>query len=192
MNKSFRYNKSMNHYWSVWYDEPVKCFDVENFIEADRLISLFVKKDFREIDNIISRTDLNSIKECNYYFISNIPSENLNKIHSKEKIIRWMIKVYPPEDLIRLCLISRLSLKILLNDSCYIFKEAPSDLLMLEEERFEKAVGQISINEVLKILYKEITKNSLNIMDESRPCVTSLLGFYLYYKYKNLRNEQRV
>lgn len=196
MNKLFKYNRSIDPFWLVWYDEPVKGFDVENFVEVDRLVSLFVEKDFREIDNIISRTGLNSVKEKNYYFITRIPSKNLNKFCSREKVIRYMINDWSgetePKKLIRYCLVNHPTFKVLIDNSySNIFYKVPENLLEIEEKKFNIVVGQfnIDVDEVQRILYKELFKGSLNMVNVSRSYIIPFLGFYLYSKYNNLHNE---
>lgn len=197
MNKLFKYN-NLDPFWLVWYDEPVKGFDMESFVEVDRLVNLFVEKDFREIDNIISRTGLNSVKEKNYYFITRIPSKNLNKFCSREKVIRWMINEWDggkiePKKLIKYCLVNHPTLKVLIDNSySNIFCKVPENLLEIEENKFNKVVGQfnIDVDEVQRILYKELFKGRLNMVNVSRSYIIPLLGFYLYNKYNNLHNEQ--
>ena len=187
----------MNHYWLVWYDEPVKGFDIESFVEADRLVNLFVEKDFREIDSIISRTGLSKVKVRNYYFITNIPSKNLNKFYSREKVIRRMISEWygeiEPKKFIKYCLVNHSTLKVLIDTSySNIFYKVPENLLEIEENKFNKVVGQfnIDVDEVQRILCKELFKGRLNMVNVSRSYIIPLLGFYLYSKYNNLHNEQ--
>ena len=196
MNKLFKYNNS-DPFWLVWYDEPVKGFDMESFAEVDRLVNLFVEKDFREIDNIISRTGLSKVKVRNYYFITRIPSKNLNKFCSREKVIRRMISEWygeiEPKKLIKYCLVNHSTLKVLIDTSySNIFYKVPENLLEIEEKKFDKVVGQfnIDVDEVQRILYKELFKGRLNMVNVSRSYIIPLLGFYLYSKYNNLHNEQ--
>ena len=196
MNKLFKYNNSIDSYWLVWYDEPVKGFDLKNFKEIDRLISLFIEKDFREIDNIISRTGLDSVKVRNYYFITKILSKNLNKFCSKKKVIDWMISDWygekEPKKYINYCLVNHPTLKVLIDDSySNIFYKVPENLLEVEEKKFNRIVGQLSIElgEVLKFLYKELAREIVNISSSRLYTTPLLLGFYLYNKYNNLHNE---
>lgn len=201
MNKLFRYNNNNRSgpFWLVWYDEPVKGFDIESFVEADRLVSLFVEKDFKEIDNIISHTGLSKVKVRNYYFITNILSKNLNKFCSREKVIRWMVNEWygkmEPKKLIKYCLVNHSTLKVLIDTSySNIFYKVPKNLLEIEEKKFDKVVGQfnIDVDEVQRILYRELFKGRLNMVNFSRSYITPFLGFYLYNKYNNLHSEWRA